>query len=281
MLAEFDYAAPDTVSGAVAALAATVGSRPLAGGQGLLATMRLGRENPSLLVDLRRIGGLREIIELAGGLRIGALVTLAELAGHSALAGGHAALVQAAGSTGDVQVRNRATVGGSLATRYAASDLGAVLVMAGASVTVAGPAGERVLSVEQFYGTPGPVLARHELITWVELPAPAAGLSTWYEKLADRATGQPVCGVAAAVSVRADGVLDTVRLAVSGATYRPTRLAEAEQALAGTAAPVAASGLPVGPDHGFVDDARASAGYRAHLTRVLASRAVNRAAAGG
>ena len=109
------------------------------------------------------------------------------------------------------------------------------------------------------------------------VPALPVGLGTAYEKVTDRTTLEPVCGVAAGARLAADGTLDSVRLALTGATFRPVRLTDAERALTGTRLPVDAEPLPIGELAGFVDDAIASATYRAHLTRVLVKRALSRA----
>lgn len=276
MLTAFDYTAPESVSEATAALAAAAGSRPLAGGQLLLNAMKVGRVAPPLLVDLRRIGGLRGIDGENGALRIGALTTLDELLAYPARGARQAALTEAIGAAGDPQLRNRATVGGFLATRAVASDLAAPLLLAEATLTVAGTGGERTMTAEEFYRTDRPALADDEIITLVRLPALPAGMGSTYEKVADRASTEPICGVAVAASRGRRGILETVRIAVTGATNRPVRLADAEQALIGSRTPVDTSELPVGPVSGYADDGRASAGYRSHLTRVLIGRAIAR-----
>ena len=279
MLGQFSYSAPQSVSAAVAALAATPGSKALAGGQGLLTMMKLGRANPPLLVDLGRIAALRGVADADGRQRIGALTTLAELLDAPTVRDRYPALVEAARTTGDAQLRNRATVGGALASRSAAADIAAVLLLYGASLTIAGPGSERTLPLTDFYAGPDPALAADEIITAVELPVAAPNGAGAYEKVYDRATLQPVCGVAADVSLAKDGTVRVARLAVTGATRRPTRLTAAERALAGATVPVDTSTLPVGDADAFVDDVVASAVYRAHLTRVLIGRAVARVVA--
>lgn len=276
MLPTFDYTAPQSVSEATAALAANAGSKPLAGGQLLLHAMKVGRAAPPLLVDLGRIDALRGIEGENGTLRIGALTTLDELTAYPARGGGHAALTEAVQATGDPQLRNRATVGGLLANRRLAPDLAAPLLLAEATVTVAGTDGERAVSAAELFGPDGPALAADEIITAVRLPALPASMGSAYEKVADRASSEPICGVAVAVSRGGGGTVDAVRIAVTGATHRPTRLVKAERALVGSGAPVDTSELPVGPTQAYVEDDRASAVYRAHLTRVLIGRAIAR-----
>jgi aerobic carbon-monoxide dehydrogenase medium subunit len=272
MLAEFEYVAPGTVPEAVATLATTIGSRPMSGGHGVLTAMKVRRQSPPLLVDLGGITTMRGVAEL----RIGALTTLAELAGHPGLADRYAAVSEAARATGDAQLRNRGTVGGSLASRWVAGDLSAALLTAGAALTITGVGGERVVAVADFYRPDGPALAAGDIITAVELPPLPVGIRSAYEKAADRATLEPVCGVAVGVSQSPDGALDTVRIAVTGATRHPARLVDAERALAGTRPPADISTLPVGPDDWYVDDTVTSAEYRTHLTRVLIGRALHR-----
>ena len=277
MLGQFSYSAPQSVSAALAALAATPGSKVLAGGQGLLTMMKLGRANPPLVVDLGRIAALRGVADADGRLRLGALTTLAELLDAPTVRDRYPALVEAARTTGDAQLRNRATVGGALASRSAAADIAPVLLLYGASLTIAGPGGEKTLPLTDFYA--GPALAADEIITAVELPVAAPDGRGAYEKVYDRATLQPVCGVAADVSLAKNGTVQVARLAVTGATRRPTRLTAAERALAGAKVPVDTSALPIGDADAFVDDVVASAAYRAHLTRVLIGRAVARVVA--
>jgi aerobic carbon-monoxide dehydrogenase medium subunit len=278
MLAPFDYAAPKSVAEAVKALSTTADSRPLGGGHGLLNAMKLSRRGAALLVDLCRIRELHGVSEVDGAVRIGAATTLGEVVDSPTLRDRQPVLARAAAAAVDAQVRNRATVGGTLASRLAASDLAAALLLVDATVGIAGPTGERVVSLDDFYAANGPALTAGEIITSVTVPAAAtAKTETAYLKVSDRATLQPICGLAAGVTVGRDGKFKTVRLAVTGATHWPTRLRAAEQALTGTRAPVETGSLPVGPAEAFVDDASASATYRAHLTRVLIGRALARA----
>jgi carbon-monoxide dehydrogenase medium subunit len=298
MLAEFEYTAPRNLREAVAALKTNVGSRPLAGGQGLVPSMASRREGPALVVDLRRIEELRGVSRIGGAVgagvdreaavRVGALTTLAELVEPSLPFVPPAALLDAVRSTGDPQLRNRATIGGSVACRHRASDIAAVLVMLGAAVTVAGAAGQRVVAVEEFLGAGGPAFTSDEVVVAVELPEARAGVGTAYERVHDRATLQPVCGVAVSVTTTAKGAIDTARVVVIGVTNAPTRLADAERSLVGRTPPVDTSELPL--DVGvFGDplDARdvdllnldpwSDSAYRVELTRVLIGRAVERA----
>jgi carbon-monoxide dehydrogenase medium subunit len=271
IMTKFDYLAPTSVEEAAAALAPT-GARALSGGQGLLTAMKLGRTSPATLVDLGRIPELAGVrLQPDGGLRIGATTTLTDLAlALTDPTPGYAALFAAATAIADTQIRNRATVGGSLADRYSPSDLAAALLVLAGRVHVAGRTGRRIVSLTDFYTPDGPVLTGSEFIVAVEVPAPEDDLRTAYVRMTDRATLSPVVGVAVAITgARA-------RIAVTGATAWPRRIPEAE---AGAGARPGHPVDDVGPDSRFRDDDVASAAYRAHLTRVIAGRALARAGA--
>lgn len=266
MLSRFDYTAPATSREAVADLGLP-GTRPLAGGQGLLTAMKLGRLAPPRIVDLRRIPELQGVTESAGGgLRIGAMTTLTQLADVPGLAERYPALAEAAGAIADPQVRNRGTVGGSLVDRFTASDLAAALLVHDATVDVIGAAGARTVALTDFYTPDGPDLAAADIVVAVHVPAPVAGRRTAYERRADRATLAPLVGVA--VGVPAAG--GPVRVAVTGATRWPVLLADLPAGAGG-------AGPDVGPESRFVDDDIMSAAYRAHLTRTLIGAAIRRA----
>jgi aerobic carbon-monoxide dehydrogenase medium subunit len=268
---DFTYLAPATVEEAVAALA-PIGARALSGGQGLLTAMKLGRTSPTTLVDLGRIPELGGVELLpTGGVRIGAAATLTELAlALSDSVTGFGVLLSAATAIADTQIRNRATVGGSLADRYSASDLAAALLVLSGRVQVAGTSGRRTFALSDFYTPDRPLIRESEIIVSVEVPAPEPGLRTAYERTTDRATLSPLVGVAVALTG------SQVKIAVTGATPWPRRITEAEaQAELGRTVVD-----DVGPDSRFRDDDVASAAYRAHLTRVIAARALASAGAG-
>lgn len=274
MLSEFEYVAPTTVDDAIAALA-TPGARSLAGGQGVLTAMKLGLLAPPRLVDLRRVADLHGVDRSEdGSLRIGAMTTLTELLDVPGLAKQHPALARAAGAIADTQIRNRGTVGGTLVDHFAASDLAAVLLVSGAELTVAGPAGRRTVPATGFYSPDGPLLDDAEILVAVHVPVLDPTVGVAYERATERATLAPLVAVAVATLPGGPPAGGSVRVAVTGGTRWPMRLAEAEAALAGGAEVPAH--LPVGPDSRFVDGDTVSAAYRAHLTRVLIGRALSR-----
>jgi carbon-monoxide dehydrogenase medium subunit len=179
-------------------------------------------------------------------------------------------LADAVSAIGDVQARNRATIGGTLASAERGSDLSAALLALDASMIVAGHSGRRTLPVGEYLAGGSP-LEPGELIVSVDV-APAEPGSA-YEKFTDRASLQAICGVAVTVSLSAGGSVQRCRVAVTGAMPFPRRLAEVENAVVGTALPVA----PALDPGLFLDIAGASAQYLAALTKVLAERAIGTA----
>src|SRR2546423_1762249 len=173
--AQFEYAAPATLSEALALLTKNQEAKALAGGHSLLPVMKLRLTSPSLLVDLRKIGELRGVSANGGGQRIGAMTTHAQIASNASLQSYHA-LIDATSNIGDAQVRNRGTIGGSLAHADPAADLPAVVLVLEATINATGAKGARSISIEQFFtGMLATALDEGEIITSVDLPALAAG----------------------------------------------------------------------------------------------------------
>lgn len=275
---QFDYAAATSVEEALRFLATHPGASVVAGGTDLIPALSRRRIAPSALLDLSGLSSLASIEPLlSGGMRLGALVTLSEMAADMALVRDYPALADAAAVIADPQVRNRATVGGSLAQTGAGGDLAAALIAVGASASVAEAGGSLTIPVDVLVAEP---LDAARIITGVDLPAPAPGSA--YEKLRHPGSGYALCGIAAFVQLRADGTVGACRLAVTGATAVTQRLAVLEAAIGGQ--PGTSIEVPVDVLHRqqqslqFVDDHAASAQYRAHLTGVLAGRALRRAA---
>ncbi|MFB7174300.1 FAD binding domain-containing protein [Streptomyces sp. NPDC056254] len=270
ILTDFDYARPAGLDEAVALLTGTPGARVLAGGQSLLPDLRAGSDSARLLVDIRRLAGLRGTTRTADGrlLRVGALTTLADLASDPLVLAEAPELAAAARANGDPQVRNLGTAGGNLAAAGRPTDLPAAAIAAGAVVELAGPGGRSTLPAEEFAARGAPADA---VVT--ALLVPAAGPAAAFEKSADRATRYPVC--AAAVRITPDGP----RIAVTGATPRPLRLRGVEDRLRGgpydTEAVLAA--FRAEPRELFVPGRGTSAEYLGHLAGVLTARALQRA----
>ena len=272
--APFEYVAPDSLDDAIRALAeGGEEAKLLAGGHSLLPLMKLRLATPELLVDLRKLSDLRGIRQAADGVEIGALTTHAEVAKASEL--GVAA--HAAGLIADQQVRNRGTIGGSIAHGDPAADLPGVLLALEGSVVACGPDGEREIAASdlfQDYLTTS--LRPDEIFTAVRLPS-AEGWGFGYEKFTRRSEDWGMVGVCA-VAKRQDGQVEDVRVALTNMGGTPLRAEAVESALRGqsvdsiaSAAEAAAEGTdPPG-------DLNATPDYKRHLARVLTRRALAQA----
>lgn len=268
MIAAADaYQAPSTLDDA-SRLAAQPGAVVLAGGQSLITELKRGALRPSLVVDLRRIESLRS----SGDDGWGAMVTLDELA-----PGAPSALTDALAAIRDPQVRNRATIGGSVALVHQGADLPAVALALGAVITITGPGGPRSIEAAEFVSAP---LAAGEIVTAVRIPAAPPRSGSAYEKLPNPGSGYAICGVAAAVTLSTDGTVEAAAVGLAGAG--PTALALTATAAAlvggrGTEDEVAKAAASAADGLKFPSDLAAPADYRAHLTRVLTARALRRA----
>ncbi|ARJ67716.1 carbon monoxide dehydrogenase [Magnetospirillum sp. ME-1] len=253
----FDYIRPQSVAEAVSAHDGDE-RRYLAGGQSLLAALKLRLAQPSALIDIARLGELSGTRIEDGRLVVGAATPHAGMAALSAIP----ALAELAGSIGDLQVRNMGTLGGALANADPAGDHAAGVLGLGAEIVT----DRRVINADDFFlGMFETVLEPGELIVAVRYPLPRrAG----YAKVRNPASGYPVVGVFVAET-------DTgIRVAVTGAASCPFRLEEFEMALAGDFSAAALEGVSVPPGE-LNRDLHASAEYRAALIPVLARRALN------
>ena len=277
--AEFEYAAPESIEDAIAVLGEDPEAKLLAGGQSLLPLMKLRLAAPSRLVDLRSVPGLTGIDRQGDGVRIGAMTRHAELQDADELG----LIARAAGSIADQQVRNRGTIGGSLAHGDPASDLPAVLLAAEGEVTAQGPGGSQtIVAGELFEHYLTTALAPDEVITEVRVPV-ADGWGFGYEKFNRRAEDWAMVGVCALVKKAPDGSCEDVRVGLTHMGSTPLRVTASEEALRGQgldddsiarAAEQAAEGTePPG-------DLNATPDYKRHLARVLTRRALTTAAKG-
>ena len=278
----FDYSAPESVSEALALLAADENSRVLAGGQSLIPMMKLRLSAPSHLVDLRRIAELHYIAKADGTVRIGAMSTHNQVETSDTLRQHCPLLAEVAGRIGDMQVRNLGTIGGSLAHADPAADYPAALQALGAQVRLVGRRGERTLAVSEFlvdaFTT---ALEPGEILYEVIVPAGPPGLGWAYLKIEQPASGFAVVGVAAQVAV-SNGKISAARAGITGAASKSYRAAGVEAALVGRPASAAALGEAAGKATDGVEplaDLYAAADYRAHVTRVSTRRALEAALA--
>jgi len=257
--------------------------RPLAGGTALMLLLKSGFFRPKRLVSLRaagaRLSGIR--VEADGSLHIGAMTRLATLERAPEIRGGFPVIAQTLRTLSNVRVRNVATLGGHLAHADPHTDLPPVLVALGASLIVAGPAGERTVPVEGFAtGLYETVLKGNEIIVEIVMP-PLGGKRAAYAKCTTRSADDwPALGVA--VTVDADGAkVKDARIVLGAAVERPTRLIAAEAVLRGglDAARLAEAGRAAADEARVIGDARGSAAYKKQLVEVFVTRAL-RAAVG-
>jgi carbon-monoxide dehydrogenase medium subunit len=257
----FEFHRPQSVADAVALLKGNESAKALAGGQSLLPVMKLDLAQPSDLVSLAAIPGLREIRLEGRELVIGALVTHDEVASSAEVRRRIPALADLAGGIGDAQVRNRGTIGGSLGHADPAADYPAAVLALGATIVTDR---RRIAADDYFTGLFQTALAADEIITAVSFPVPECAA---YAKFPSPASKYAVVGVF--VAKTGGGV----RVAVTGAGAKVFRVPALEKALGASFAPdaVAAGAVPAGD---LRSDGDASAGYRAHLVTVMARRAV-------
>jgi carbon-monoxide dehydrogenase medium subunit len=279
----FDYQAPDSLGEALTLLAADPDeTKALAGGHSLLPLMKLRLAAPRLLVDLRRLRDeLAGVRAADGGLAIGALTTYHTLQADPLVLARHPVLSEAAGVIGDLQVRNRGTIGGSLAHADPAGDLPAVALALDAELEAASQQGRRRIAAREFFqGLYSTALAPGELLTTIHLPAPAARTGAAYAKFANPASGYAVVGVAALLALDEGGRIATARVAVTGvadAAYRATAAESALMGQAATAQTLAEAAVHAADGVDPLEDLYASGPYRAHMARVYAGRALTRA----
>jgi carbon-monoxide dehydrogenase medium subunit len=273
--AEFDYVAPASLDEAISALAdGGEDAKLLAGGHSLLPLMKLRLAAPTLLVDLRRVPGLAGV-QRNDGVRIGALTT------HTAVAAAGLGLVSAAAATiADQQVRNRGTIGGSLAHGDPASDLPAVVLAAEGTIVARGTNGEREIAAADFFRDYlETALAPDEVVTEVRLPD-ADGWSFGYQKFNRRQEDWAMVAACALVRVQ-DGACVDVRIGLTNMGGTPLRASAAEDALRGQ--PLEATAIATAAERASEGtsppaDLNASADYKRHLARVLCRRALEQAA---
>ncbi len=280
----FDYYRASTVSEAIEMLQKHEGSKLLAGGHSLLPAMKYRVANPSALIDISRIDWLREVQAKADGdLMIGALTTHAKVASSDLIKKSCPILAQAAGGIGDQMVRNRGTIGGSVAHADPAADYPTVLRCVGARFVAIGPKGSRTMSAESFFTDLFTTqLSADEVLTEVVVNGYGAGTGAYYAKFAHPASGYAVVGAAAMITI-ANGVATRVSLVLGGATPNPIRCSAAEAALSGKAPSAeniaAAADAVAGAIKDPLSDGFADGDYRVALAKAMAKRALTEAAA--
>ena len=288
--APFEYHRPDSVDEALALLAEHgYDAKLLAGGQSLVPAMNFRLAAPAVLIDLNRLPGLDGLVEADGGLRIGAMVRQ-RAAERSALVAARAALLaETLPYVAHAQIRNRGTIGGSIAHADPAAEIPAVMLALEARFHLRGPNGTRVVTAGDFFtGLFGTALEAEEMLVEVEIP-PAAPRTGWaFDEVSRRHGDYALAGIAATVQVDDAGRCTSARIALLSVGDGPVLAAEAAAALVGSepsdAAIRAAAEAAAQRDIDPPGDIHASPAYRRQLVDVLVRRVLPRAfarAAGG
>lgn len=277
----FDYARATSLDDALARLKDAKGNGKLiAGGHSLVPLMKLRLSEPGLLIDIARIPELAGIRKAGDKIEIGALTVHHDVATSAVVRDACPMLTETAASIGDQQVRNRGTLGGSLAHADPAADYPAAMLALDADILIAGAKGKRVVKASKFFkGLFTVDLGADEIITGVQF-APVK--SAAYAKLHQRASHFAIVGVAAALDV-AGGVIKEARIGVTGATPSAKRLASVEQQVSGKKAAAdtfAAASKNAGADLKDVNsDLHGSEEYRRSMVAVFTRRALEAALA--
>ena len=280
---KFDYYSASSVDEALGLMDShrSEDAEIIAGGHSLLPTMKTGLASPGALVDIGDIDDLRGIDHRDSETRIGALTTYATIADSETLWEHATAFAEAAEAVGDVQVRNRGTIGGNLAHADPASDMPGAAIAADATIVVQGTDGEREVAAEDFFfGMFATDVGEDELVTAVRVPHTDAGGA--YVKKPSPSSGYAMVGVAATVGVD-DGEVTSARVAANGVMDHGVRLEPVEDALVGgstdeDAVREAAEHATDDLDEAMMmDDNQASGEFRGQLLKVYASRAIEAA----
>lgn len=276
--ANFDYESPRTLGEALQLLATRPDAKVLAGGHSLLPAMKLRLAQPPLLVDIGRIGGLSYIRESGDYVLVGAMTTHADVAASKTLLSASPLLALTAAQIGDTQVRNRGTIGGSLAQAHPGADYPAAVLALDAEIVVHSQSGERVIPASKYFtGMFTTALRTDEIITEIRVPR-TNGQKVTYQKHHHPASGYAVVGVAVRLKM-SGGKIENAAVGIAGVNEHAYRATALENALRGkpastiaTAAPNVVKGIePLG-------DPYASAEYRKHLAVVMTRRALEEAA---
>ncbi|MGH7795386.1 MAG: FAD binding domain-containing protein [Candidatus Binatia bacterium] len=253
----------------------------LAGGHSLIPAMKLRLASPRTLIDLGTVPGLSGIRLDGGNLVIGALTVHADVAASDPVRKHLPGLADAASVIGDVQVRNRGTIGGSVAHADPAADLPVILTALNASFVAQSSSGSRVLAADDFFTDFfTTAMGANEILTEIHVPIPASGTGTAYAKLPHPASGYVVVSAGALIARQASGSCASARIAVGGLGSGPIRAIATEMELQGKpltpqviAAAAAKTALDTDPD----DDTYASADYKRHVATVYARKAIEAA----
>ena len=281
--ASFDYHRANSVDDAVRLLGQFgADAKLLAGGHSLIPLLKFRLAQPTHLIDISRIRDLTGIREENNTIVIGALTTHQQIESNQLLKSKCPVLVETAENIGDVQVRNKGTLGGSAAHADPASDYPAALFALEAQFVVQGPNGRRTVSVDDFFvGMLTSVLGPDEILTHIRIPVQPSNTGASYQKFAQKASGFAICGVAALIT-RANGKCTRARIGITGVTQKAYRATAVEQAIEGrtlSAEEIAAAASKAAENVEALVDIHASSEYRKDLARIFTRRAIESAIA--
>lgn len=278
----FEYRAPATLSDAINLLVSDPEAVVIAGGQSLIPVLAFRLAAPSLLVDLRRVPGLANIAIGDDGVRLGALVRWRDIEDDERLGVAHPLLRQATAHVAHYQIRNRGTIGGSLAHADPAAELPGIAVTCDAEITLVGPAGPRTVATGEFFtGALSTVRQSDEIITELHLPSWPRERRWAFQEFAQREGDFALAGIALFYDEDQLGRVCNAHVGVIGACDRPHRLSEVETVLNGHAVDeglireaTAVASQAVDPP----GDMHANAAYRRALVATLVERGLRVAA---
>jgi carbon-monoxide dehydrogenase medium subunit len=273
--ATFEYTRASTLADAVSAVGG--GAKVIAGGQSLLPLLKLRLASADRLVDIGRISELKGFRpQPDGGVEIGALTTYAEWQADTTFPG----MAEAIDHIADAQVRNRGTIGGSIAHADPASDFPAIALAFDGSAVLRGPGGERVVPLDGFFEGPFQTkIQPDEILVAVRRGPVPQGAGFAYQKLAQPASGYSIVGIAAVVAMDG-GSISHARIGVTGVHEHPYRAHDVEAALEGSdgsAEAIVAAAAHVNDDAEATSDIHADARYRAAMAVVYTRRAIEAA----
>src|SRR5262245_33967876 len=281
--ANFNYVAARSIEEALQLIAKHgEEGKLLAGGHSLIPAMKLRLQSPQTLIDLATVPGLRGVRVDGNQLVIGALTVHADIASSDLVRKHVPGLSEAASVIGDLQVRNRGTIGGSVAHADPAADLPVMLTALNASFAMHESSGTRAAEVDQvFTDFYPPAMAANEILTEIRVPLPTAGSGTAYAKLPNPASGYVVVSAGAVITRQASGNCTAARVALGGLGSGPIRARATEVELQGkplTPQVIAAAAAKAAQDTDPAEDSYASAEYKRHVATIYARKAIEQAA---
>ena len=282
--AAFDYQAPATIDEALSLLAANPDeAKILAGGHSLIPAMKLRLAQPGMLIDIGRIKDLAYIREEGDQIAIGAMTTHYTIESSALLQKICPLLPECASHIGDVQVRNKGTIGGSVAHSDPAGDWPAAIIALNAQMVAVGANGERIINADDFFVdllttalTPG------EILREIRVPKPSGRFVHSYQKVRHPASGFAVVGIAVAITLGADGACENASVGVTGVASKAYRAAAVEATLKGqklNADTIAQAAAHATDGVDANSDLYASEDYRRHLAQVYTRRALQQSLA--